>query len=59
MPGISVSVPWAISQYRAVLTTLGSRTRKSTQIVRVPRESPEVLAYLGSIGIGRNIDVYA
>jgi hypothetical protein len=56
---VSVSVSWAISQYRQVLKVIASRTESLRQIVKLPRESAEVRAYLRSIGIGRNIDVYA
>lgn len=56
---LSVPVSWAISQYRQVLSVIATRTGALRQIVKVPRESPEVLQYLHSIGIGRNVDVYA
>lgn len=56
---LSVPMTWAISQYRAVLSVIASRTEKLRSVVRAPRESPEVLNYLRSIGIGRNVDVYA
>ncbi|HET9030259.1 MAG TPA: hypothetical protein VFN49_08780 [Candidatus Aquilonibacter sp.] len=56
---LSVSVSWAISQYRQVLSVIASRTESLRGIVKIPRESAEVRAYLHSIGIGRNIDVYA
>jgi hypothetical protein len=56
---LSVSVSWAISQYRQVLSVIASRTESLRQIVKTPKESPEMQQYLRSIGIGRNIDVYA
>ena len=56
---LNVSVSWAISQYRQVLKVIASKTESLRQIVKIPRESPEMRAYLRSIGIGRNIDVYA
>ncbi len=56
---LSVSVSWAISQYRQVLSVIASRTESLRQIVKTPKESPELRQYLRSIGIGRNIDIYA
>ena len=56
---LSVSVSWAISQYRQVLSVIASRTESLRQIVKLPKESPEIRQYLRAIGIGRNIDVYA
>lgn len=56
---LSVSVSWAISQYRQVLSVISTRTEALRQIVKLPRESEEIRSYLRSIGIGRNIDVYA
>lgn len=56
---LSVSVSWAISQYRQVLSVIATRTESLRSIVKVPREPAEVRAYLQSIGIGRNVDVYA
>lgn len=50
---------WAISQYRAVLSVIAARSEALRSVVRAPRESAETLQYLRSIGIGRNIDVYA
>jgi hypothetical protein len=59
MQGISISVSWAISQYRHVLATIGSGVRTASRAIKAPSEPPEVIAYLHSIGIGRNIDAYA
>lgn len=59
MKGVSISVTWAISQYRQVLATVATRTRGQIQAIRAPKEPPEVLSYWRSIGIGRHIDSYA
>lgn len=59
MQGISISVSWAISQYRQALAVLGTRTRNTIQAIRAPSEPPEVVSYWRSIGIGRHIDAYA
>lgn len=58
MQGVSISVSWAISQYRQVVAAIGTRVRSTNIAVKVPRESPEVISYLRAMGIGRNIDVY-
>jgi hypothetical protein len=57
--GISISVAWAISQYRAALATVGRGGRAVLTRIKGPSEPPEITAYLRSIGIGRNIDAYA
>jgi hypothetical protein len=57
--GISISVAWAISQYRQALSTVGLGRGSAPQTVKVPRDPPEILRYLQSIGIGRHIDAYA
>jgi len=58
-PGISISIAWAISQYRNVVRTVANAAKGVGGIVKLPKEPPEVLHYLRSIGIGRNVDVYA
>lgn len=58
MQGISVSVAWAIAQYRQTLAALATRVQSVAQVMR-PRESPEATRYFRAVGIGRNIDVYA
>ncbi len=58
MQAVSVSVAWAIAQYRQTLATLASRVQGAAQVLR-PRESAETTRYFRAIGIGRNIDVYA
>ncbi|HUZ48346.1 MAG TPA: hypothetical protein VMW12_01255 [Candidatus Dormibacteraeota bacterium] len=57
-PAISVSVSWAISQYRQTLTALSSRAQSLGKIVR-PKDPPEAVRYFRTIGLGRNIDTYA
>ena len=57
MQGISVSVAWAIAQYRQTLSTLATRVQSAAAVLR-PRESAETTRYFRAIGIGRNIDVY-
>ena len=56
--GVSISIAWAISQYRNVVKTVAMATRGAAGIVKIPKEPPEVVRYLRAIGIGRNIDVY-
>jgi hypothetical protein len=56
---IGVSLSWAVSQYRSVVDAVSKRARSVGRINKQPKESPEVLAYLRSIGLGRNIDAYA
>ena len=58
MRAVSISVSWAISQYRQVLATAGARA-KALLPAKVPKEPPEVVAYFRAIGIGRHIDAYA
>ncbi|HTX57111.1 MAG TPA: hypothetical protein VMD47_08405 [Candidatus Acidoferrales bacterium] len=55
---VTISVAWAIDQYRQVLRTLNSRTGLGGP-VRVPKDPPDVERYFRAIGVGRNIDVYA
>ncbi len=59
MQTVSISVSWAISQYRQALAVVGSLTRGANTSIKAPKEPPEVLAYLHAIGIGRHIDAYA
>jgi hypothetical protein len=54
----SLTVAWAISQYRQALKSVGLRRGGPTSI-KAPSDPPEVLRYLRAIGIGRNIDAYA
>jgi hypothetical protein len=54
---VSISVSWAIAQYRQVLQTVSSRTGLGP--VRIPKDPPDVVRYFRAIGVGRNIDVYA
>ena len=54
---MSISVSWALAQYRQVLQTVGSRTGLGP--VRLPKDPPDVVRYFRAIGVGRNIDVYA
>jgi hypothetical protein len=56
---ISISVAWAISQYRQALSAVGTGLRGARRIIKAPQDPPEVILYLRSIGIGRNIDAYA
>jgi hypothetical protein len=57
--GISISVDWAIAQYRQALATVGLGRGGKTGPVKAPKEPPEVISYLQAIGIGRHIDTYA
>jgi len=54
----SLTVAWAISQYRQALSSVGLGRRGAASI-KAPSDPPEVLRYLRAIGIGRNIDAYA
>jgi hypothetical protein len=54
----SLTVAWAIQQYRQALNSVGLGRRGATSI-KSPSDPPEVLRYLRAIGIGRNIDAYA
>lgn len=56
---IGVSLSWAVSQYRSVVDAVSKRARSVGRLNKQPKESPEVLAYLRTMGIGRNIDAYA
>jgi hypothetical protein len=57
LEAVSISVSWAIAQYRAVLQAAG--TRAGFGPARLPKDPPDVVRYFRAIGIGRNIDVYA
>jgi hypothetical protein len=57
LQAVSISVSWAIAQYRAVLQTVSARTGLGP--VRLPKDPPDVVRYFRAIGIGRNVDVYA
>ncbi len=59
MQAISISVEWAISQYRQVIATVTRAQRGAGGVVKIPKDPPEIVNYLRSIGIGRNIDAYA
>jgi hypothetical protein len=54
---VSISISWAIAQYRQVINAVSSRTGLGP--VRLPADPPDVVRYFRAIGIGRNIDVYA
>jgi hypothetical protein len=56
---ISVSLAWAISQYRETVATLAGRIQGVARALRPPQEPPEVTSYWRAIGVGRNIDAYA
>jgi hypothetical protein len=58
MDGLTISVAWAISQYREIAAVINGRLR-GRQIVRTPNDPPEVTNYWRTIGVGRNVDVYA
>ncbi len=58
MQAVSISVSWAIAQYRQVLATMAARTGAARN-VKTPADPPEVLQYFRQIGIGRHIDAYA
>jgi hypothetical protein len=55
----SLTVAWAISQYRQALSSVGLGRRGQATSIKAPSDPPEVLRYLRAIGIGRNIDAYA
>jgi hypothetical protein len=57
LDAVSISVSWAIAQYRAVLRT--DSTRAGFGPARIPTDPPDVVRYFRAIGIGRNVDVYA
>lgn len=57
LQAVSISISWAIAQYREVLRTVSARTGLGP--VRVPKDPPDVVRYFRAIGIGRNVDVYA
>jgi hypothetical protein len=57
LDAVSISVSWAIAQYRAVLRTVS--TRAGFGPVRIPKDPPDVVQYFRAIGVGRNVDVYA
>ena len=54
---VTISVAWALDQYRQVLRTVGSR--KGLGPVRLPQDPPDVVRYFRAIGVGQNIDVLA
>lgn len=55
----SISIAWAISQYRQALAAVGLTKRGTASSIKKPTESPEIIRYLRSIGIGRHVDAYA
>jgi hypothetical protein len=54
---ITISLAWAIDQYRQVQRAVSSRTGLGP--VRIPNDPPDVTRYFRAIGVGRNVDVYA
>ena len=54
---VTISVAWAIYQYRQVLRAMSSS--KGVGPVRLPQDPPDVVRYFRAIGVGRNVDVYA
>ncbi|HTV92396.1 MAG TPA: hypothetical protein VMG98_06740 [Verrucomicrobiae bacterium] len=54
---VTISVAWALDQYRQVLRTVGSS--RGIGPVRQPQDPPDVVRYFRAIGVGRNVDVYA
>ncbi|MGD0969287.1 MAG: hypothetical protein ABR949_13495 [Candidatus Aquilonibacter sp.] len=54
---VTISVAWALDQYRQVLRAVGSS--RGIGPVRQPQDPPDVVRYFRAIGVGRNIDVYA
>jgi hypothetical protein len=54
---VTISVAWAIDQYRQVLRAMTSP--QGAGPVRLPKDPPDVVRYFRAIGVGRNIDVYA
>jgi hypothetical protein len=58
LDAVSISVSWAIAQYRQVLRTVSS-VRAGLGPPRLPKDPPDVVRYFRAMGIGRNIDVYA
>lgn len=54
---VTISVAWAIDQYRQVLRAMTSG--KGAAPVRLPQDPPDVVRYFRAVGVGRNIDVYA
>ena len=57
MEAISISISWAIAQYRQVAAIAGRLG--GPRPPRQPADSPEVARYYHSIGLGRTIDAYA
>jgi hypothetical protein len=53
---VTISVAWALDQYRQVLQAVNSRGAGYT---RLPQDPPDVVRYFRAIGVGRNIDIYA
>jgi hypothetical protein len=58
MDSIQIPVAWAISQYREITSVINRRLR-GKGFVRTPSDPPEVTSYFRTVGIGRNVDVYA
>jgi hypothetical protein len=54
---VTISVAWAIDQYRQVLRAMTSG--RGAGSVRLPQDPPDVVRYFRAIGVGRNIDLYA
>ncbi len=54
---VTISVAWALDQYRQALRAVGSN--KGLGPVRLPHDPPDVVRYFRAIGVGQNIDVYA
>jgi hypothetical protein len=55
----SLTIAWAIAQYRQALAAVGLRRGGAAHTIKAPSDPPEVIRYLRAIGIGRNIDAYA
>jgi hypothetical protein len=55
----SLTIAWAIAQYRQALASVGLGKNAASRVVKTPSESPEIVRYLRAIGIGRNVDAYA
>jgi hypothetical protein len=54
---VTISVAWALDQYRQVLQAVNAR--KGAGFTRLPQDPPDVVRYFRAIGVGRNIDIYA
>jgi len=57
MEALTISISWAIAQYRQVIGIAGRLG--GPRPPRLPSDPPEVARYFHSIGLGRNIDAYA